>query len=107
MNDTADIDRLVRDPSTLVEICREVIDRLDTSSDDGAVAEQEAQLRAIAKAVEQLEKSRVAVPDPLRAEKTRLVAALAVIADSKLALTQLADELQDILNSAVKHGWLT
>lgn len=97
MSDTADIDSLVRDPSTLVEICREVIDRLDASSDDGAVAEQEAQLRAIAKAVEQLEKSRVAVPDPLRAEKTRLVAALAVIADSKLALTQLADEFQDVL----------
>lgn len=97
MNDTAEIDRFVRDPSALVELCREVIDRLDASSDDAAVAEQEAQLRAIAKAVEQLEKSRVAVPDPLRAEKTRLAASLAVIADSKLTLTQLADELHDIL----------
>src|ERR1019366_2508683 len=75
----------------------EVIDQLDASSDDAVVAEQEAQLRAIAKAVEQLEKSRVAVPDPLRAEKTRLAASLAVIADAKLALMQLADEFQDIL----------
>jgi len=97
MNNTADIDRFVRDPSTLVELCREVVDRLDASSDDAAVAEQEAQLRAIAKAVEQLEKSRVAVPDPLRAEKTRLAASLAVTADAKLALAQLADEFQDIL----------
>ncbi|MGA7651062.1 MAG: hypothetical protein WBV33_01975 [Terracidiphilus sp.] len=97
MNDTADIGRFVRDPSTLVELCREVIDRLDASSDDAAVAEQEAQLRAIAKAVEQLERSHVAVPDPLRAEKTRLAASLAVTADAKLALTQLADEFQDIL----------
>src|SRR4051812_31696880 len=97
MNASADIDRFVRDPSTLVELCREVIDQLDSSSDDAAVSEQEAQLRAIARAVEQLEKSRVAVPDPLRAEKTRLAASLAVIADSKLALTQLADEFQDIL----------
>jgi hypothetical protein len=97
MNDTTDIDCFVRDPSTLVELCREVIDRLDAGSDDAAVAEQEAQLRAIARAVGQLEKSRVAVPDPLRAEKTRLAASLAIIADSKLALTQLADELQDIL----------
>jgi len=97
MNDTADIDRFFRDPSTLVELCREVIDRLDASSDDEAVAAQEEQLRAIAKAVEQLEKSHVAVPDPLRAEKTRLAASLALIGDSKLALTQLADEFQDIL----------
>ena len=60
-------------------------------------AEQEAQLRAIAKAIEQLEKSGVAVPTPLRAEKTRLAASLAVHADAKQALAQLADEFQDIL----------
>jgi hypothetical protein len=97
LSDDADIDRFVKDPSMLVELCREVVDQLDASSDDAAVVEQEAQLRAIAKAVEQLEKSRVAVPDSLRAEKTRLAASLSVIADAKLALTQLADEFQDIL----------
>ena len=97
MSDSADIDRFVKDPSILVELCREVIDQLDASSDDAAVAEQEAQLRAIAKAVEQLEKSRVTVPDPLRAEKTRLAASLAVHTDAKQALAQLADEFQDIL----------
>jgi hypothetical protein len=97
MNDGTDIDRFVKDPSILVELCREVIDQLDASSDDACVAEQEAQLRAIAKAVEQLEKSGVAVPDPLRAEKTRLAASLAVHTDAKQALAQLADEFQDIL----------
>jgi hypothetical protein len=97
MSDTADIDRYVKDPSMLVELCREVIDQLDTSSEDAAVAEHEAQLRVIAKAVEQLEKSDVAVPDPLRAEKTRLAASLAVHTDAKQALAQLADEFQDIL----------
>ena len=97
MSDGADIDRFVKDPSILVELCREVIDHLDASSDDAAVAEQEAQLRAIAKAVEQLEKSGFAVPDPLRAEKTRLAASLAVHTDAKQALIQLAEELQDVL----------
>jgi hypothetical protein len=97
MSDGTDIDRFVKDPSVLVELCREVIDQLDISSDDAAVAEQEAQLRAIAKAVEQLEKSGVTVPDPLRAEKTRLAASLAVHTDAKQALAQLADEFQDIL----------
>ena len=57
MSDDADIDRFVKDPSLLVELCREVIEQLDASSEESAVAEQEAQLRAIAKAVEQLEKS--------------------------------------------------
>jgi len=97
MSDSADIDRFVKDPSILVEICREVIDQLDASSDTTVVAEQEAQLRAIAKAVEQLEKSGVTVPDPLRAEKIRLAASLAVHTDAKQALAQLADEFQDVL----------
>jgi len=95
--DAIDIARFVKDPSTLVELCREVIDHLDESSDATALAEQEAQLRAIAKAIEQLEKSGVTVPDPLRAEKTRLTASLAVHADALEALAQLADEFQDIL----------
>lgn len=97
MSDGADIDRFVKDPSILVELCREVIDQLDASSDTSVVAEQEAQLRAIAKAVEQLEKSGVTVPDPLRAEKIRLAASLAVHTDAKQALAQLADEFQDLL----------
>ncbi|QEE28210.1 hypothetical protein FTW19_09500 [Terriglobus albidus] len=98
MTDTGEIERFARDPRILVQVCRGVIERLDTSSDSAAIAEQEAQLRAIARAVEQLEKSRVAVPDPLRAEKTRLAVSLAVQADAKQALTQLADDFQDILN---------
>ena len=97
MNGGDDIVGFVKDPSQLVELCRDVIDQLDASSEDVAVAEQEAQLRAIAKAIEQLEKSGVGVPDPLRAEKTRLAAALAVHADAKQVLAQLADEFQDIL----------
>ena len=97
MSNGNDIAGFVKDPSQLVELCRDVIDQFDASCKDGAVAEQEAQLHAIAKAIEQLEKSGVAVPDPLRAEKTRLVAALAVHADAKQALAQLAEEFQNIL----------
>lgn len=97
MSDDTDIGRYVKDPSLLVELCREVIDQLDASSEDAAVTEQEAQLRAIAKAVEQLEKAGVTVPDPLRAEKTRLVSSLAMHTDAKQALAQLADEFQDVL----------
>lgn len=98
MTEDTDKSRYVKDPSLLVELCREVIDQLDASSEDIAVAEQEAQLRAIAKAVDQLEKIGVAVPDPLRSEKTRLAVSLAMHSDAKQALAQLADEFQEILN---------
>ena len=92
MSNGNDIAGFVKNPSKMVDLCRDVIDQLDDSSKGVVVAEQEAQLHAIAKAIEQLEKSDVAVPDPLRAEKTRLAAALAVHADAKQALAQLADE---------------
>lgn len=95
MNDA--IDRFVKDPSQLAELGRDVIDQLDASSEDTSIADQEAQLKAIAKAVDQLVRARVPVPDSLRGEKTRLAAALAVHADAKQALAQLADEFQDIL----------
>jgi len=97
MSEGADIDRFVKDPSLLVELCREVIDQLDASSEDTAIPEKEAQLRAIAKAVEQLEKSGVTVPDPLRAEKIRLAGLLAVHTDATQTLAQLAEEFQEIV----------
>ena len=97
MSNGNDIDGFVGDPSKLVELCRDVIDRLDATSEDVAVAEQKPQLHHIAKAIEQLENSGVGVPDPLRAEKTRLAAALAEFEDAKQALTQLADEFENIL----------
>jgi hypothetical protein len=103
MSDQADISRYIKDPSLLVELCREVIDQLDAGSEEVSVVEQEAQLRAIAKAVEQLEKAGVAVPDPLRAEKTRLAASLSIHTDAKQALAHLADEFQDILHDLLER----
>ena len=92
-----DIVGFVQDPSLLVNLCRDVIDHLSANSEDVAVIEQEAQLRTIAKAIEQLENSGVSVPDPLRAEKTRLAARLAVNADAKQGLAQLANEFGNLL----------
>lgn len=97
MSDGSDIDRFVKDPSLLVELCREVVDELDASSDDADIGERETQLREIAKTIERLEKVGVSVPDVLRGEKTRLAASLALHADSTQALGQLADEFANIL----------
>jgi hypothetical protein len=101
MSHGTDIDRLVKDPSLLVDLCREVIDRLDAGENNTEAAAEraamEAQLREIAKAVEKLEKLGVPVPDALRAEKTRLAAALGVCTEATQALKHLADELEELL----------
>jgi hypothetical protein len=85
-----DIDCFVKDPRLLIELCRDVIDRIDCSPNDAKAREREAQLREIAKAVENLEKMGVPVPDVLRAEKTRIAAELGTQTQSeqKGALTE-------------------
>jgi hypothetical protein len=97
MSQNQDIERYSKDPSLLVDACREVIDRLDTLSDDAQTGIMEIQLREIAGTIERLEKAGVTVPDVLRAEKTRLAAALGIQADAAQALSQLAGEFEDIL----------
>lgn len=97
MSHGGEVERFVKDPSLLVELCREVIERLDAGSDNGETAAMEAQLREIARAIDKLDKQGVPVPDALRAEKTRLAAALGVSAEATQTLNHLADELEDLL----------
>jgi len=97
MSHGGEVERYVKDPSLLVELCREVIERLDAGSDNGETAAMEAQLREIARAIDKLDKQSVPVPDALRAEKTRLAAALGLSADATQTLNHLADELGELL----------
>ena len=99
MSDSNDMERFAKDPGLLVELCQDVIDSIDVNADEALVAEQDAQLKVIARAVDQLEKSGVAVPDLLRAEKSRLVLALAGYAESRQVLAQLADEFDELLKN--------
>ena len=62
MSDDVDRDRFVKDPGLLVELCREVIDELDSGVYDSDVGTRETQLREIAKTIERLERASVAVP---------------------------------------------
>jgi hypothetical protein len=87
----------MKDPEVLVKLCREVIERLDTGSENGEAAAMETQLREIAHAIDKLDKQNVPVPDALRAEKTRLVATLGVSAESLKALNHLAQNLEELL----------
>lgn len=97
MSHGGEVERYVKDPSLLVELCREVVERLDGGSDNGETAAMEAQLREIARAIDKLDKLGVPVPDALRAEKTRLAAALGVSAEATQTLNHLADELDELL----------
>lgn len=97
MANSAEIDRYADDPSLLVELCREVIDHLDSGSVNEESPAMEAQLREIAKAIEKLEKMGVPVPDPLRAEKTRLAAALSTTTEASRTLRHLHDEFEELV----------
>lgn len=93
----SDVVRFVKEPSLLVELCREVIDRLNVITDDTETTEREAQLREISRSIERLEKKGVSIPEPLRAEKTRLASLLDMKADTTKPLHLLADEFEEIL----------
>lgn len=97
MTSEAEVDRYVKAPCLLMELLREVVDRLDDGGDDGETAAMEAQLREIARAIDKLDKLGVPIPDPLRAEKTRLAAALSMSAEPTQALNHLANELEAFL----------
>lgn len=102
MSHGGEVERYVKDPSLLVELCREVIERLDAGGDNGDTAAMEAQLREIARAIDKLDKLGVPVPDALRGEKTRLAAALGVSAEATQTLNHLADELDELLKELIR-----
>jgi hypothetical protein len=108
MSNGIDIDRLVKDPSLLIDLCREVIDLIDNSPEDPRAGEKEAQLREIAKAIEKLKKIGVAVPDPLRAEKTRLAADLNIKTETNQTLRLLIEGFEKIIQELkARFGQIT
>jgi len=99
MSQESDINRFVKEPSLLIDFCYEVIEQLDAVSDVAEPQEREAQLREISRTIDRLEKGGIAVPEALRAEKTRLAAALSVQAEASQALNILVDGFDDILKN--------
>lgn len=107
MIDSAEVERFAKNPSQLVELCREVIGQLDNDDDtdddrdDASDKEKEMQLMVIAKSIEQLEKVGVPVPDSLRAEKTKLAALLGTRSEIKQTLDLLYAEF-DAMTKTIK-----
>jgi len=92
-----DIERLAEEPGLLIDLCRQVIEEMDSEPEVAGVGEQETQLREISKTIDRLEKMNIPIPDVLRAEKTRLAAALGIQADSKQTMISLAQGLEEVL----------
>src|SRR5450759_442505 len=97
MSEHDDISRFVKDPSSLVELCRAVVDELEASINRSETSERETQLREITKTIARLVKTGVPVPDVLRAEKMRLAASLSAQDAPTRALSELADGLASIV----------
>lgn len=97
MSHAAEIERYAKDPGSLVNLCREVIERLDGDEQKAETAAMEAQLREIARAIEKLEKQGVPVPDALRGEKTRLISELANQGESLAVMNRLAAGIEEVL----------
>jgi hypothetical protein len=85
----------IQNPETLLALVQQGVQRLIEQRPD--TAEQEAQLRAVAKAIEQLEKQRVPVPDSLRQTKMDLVAKIGQQNQFDQQLGMLGDGLAEVL----------
>jgi hypothetical protein len=90
-----DEQQLIQNPEALLALVQQAVQHLIEQRPD--TAEQEAQLRAVAKAIEQLEKQRVPVPDSLRQTKMELVAKIGQQNQFDQQLGMLGDGLAEVL----------
>lgn len=90
-----DEQELIENPEALLALVQQAVQHLIEQRPD--IAAQEAQLRAVAKAIEQLEKQQVPVPDSLRQTKMTLVAEISQHAQCNHQLTVLGDGLTEVL----------
>ncbi len=86
---------LIENPEALLALVQQSVRHLIDHRPD--TSEQEAQLQAVAKAIEQLEKQRVPVPDSLRQTKMNLVAEIGQHAQLNRQLMTLGEGLSEIL----------
>lgn len=90
-----DEQELIQNPETLLALMRQAVEHLIEQRPDTAA--QEAQLRAVAKAIEQLEKQQVPVPDSLRQMKMTLVGDIGQHAQFNRQLMVLGEGLTEVL----------
>ncbi len=94
------VEDFAKNPDELLDLVRQVIEHLVAEDHHSGIASMQAQLHEISRAIENLEKRSIHIPDVLRAEKTRLAAAVSVQSESALALNHLTEGLMEILNKS-------
>ena len=87
---------LIDNPEALLALIQQAVQQLIEQRPD--TTEQEAQLRAVAKAIEQLEKQQISVPDSLRQTKMTLVDQIGQYAQFNRRLRELGDGLTEVLD---------
>jgi hypothetical protein len=97
MSIPSEVEQYVKNPELLIDLCRSVVVQLKSGVESDQIGPMNAQLREIATAIEKLEKQNVMVPEPLRAEKTRIAAALTMQTDASEELRQFGVGLESML----------
>jgi hypothetical protein len=92
-----DEQELIQNPEALLALMRQAVEHLIEQRPDTAA--QEAQLRAVAKAIEQLEKQQVPVPDSLRQMKMTLVGDIGQHAQFNRQLMVLGEGFAEVLET--------
>ena len=87
---------LIDNPEVLLALVQQAVQQLIEQRPN--TIEQEAQLRAVAKAIEQLEKQQISVPDSLRQTKMTLVDQIGQYAQFNRRLRELGDGLTEVLD---------
>ena len=87
--------QVIQNPEALLALVQQTVQHLIEQRPD--TSESEAQLRAVAKAIEQLEKQRVPVPDSLRQTKVDLVAKIGQQDQFDQQLRMLGDGLAEVM----------
>lgn len=90
-----DEQELIQNPEMLLTLFQQSVERLIEQRPDTSA--QEAQLHAVAKAIEQLEKQGVPVPDSLRQTKMTLVAEIGQHAQFNRQIMALGEGLAEVL----------
>lgn len=94
-----EIDLYINSPDLLLGMLSEVIKALDAQRKSMELDEREKQLQEIAKTIDKLEQVKVSVPDELRKLKVGLVAELAIRDEANELMEELADGLDDALQT--------
>lgn len=91
-------DHFVKDPTQLVELFCQVLEKFGVDANDAGTGERDIQLLEISKAIDRLNSMGTPVPDALRAEKLRLASRSEISEETAAVLEPLIGDLWTLLS---------